>query len=66
MSGSGAAGEINEAIHEELFHRCALRVFVEQAELEQGWPEPEATRRLAYELYEDALACSERNIKPTG
>ena len=47
-----------EAIHDDLFHRCALRAFVEQAEAQQGWPDPEATRRLAYRLYEDALACS--------
>lgn len=50
-----------ELIHDELFHRCALRAFVAQAEAEQNWPDPEATRRLAYRLYEDALACSDRN-----
>ncbi len=53
----------DEAIHNDLFHRCALRAFVEQAEAQQCWPDPEATRRLAYRLYEDALACSERNRK---
>ena len=54
-----------EAIHDDLFHRCALRAFVEQAEAQQGWPDPEATRRLAYRLYEDAIACSERNRRDT-
>ncbi len=34
---------------------------MEQAEHEQQWPDPEATRRLAFRLYEDALAASERN-----
>ena len=51
----------DEAICNDLFHRCALRAFVEQAEREQSWPDPEATRRLAYRHYEDALAASERN-----
>jgi hypothetical protein len=55
----------DEAFCDDLFHRCALRAFVEQAEREQSWPDPEATRRLAYRLYEGALAASERNRHAT-
>ncbi len=45
---------------DDLFHGCALRAFVEQAERQQGWPDPEETRRLAYRYYEEALARSRR------
>lgn len=45
---------------DDLFHGCALRAFVEQAERTQGWPDPEETRRLAYQYYEEALATSRR------
>lgn len=45
-----------ENILDDLFHACALRAFVEQSHLCQGWPDPEATRQLAYSLYEEALA----------
>lgn len=38
---------------DDLFHGCALRAFVEQAERTQGWPDPEETRRLAYQYYEE-------------
>ena len=41
---------------DDLFHSCALRAFVEQSQIDQGWPNPEATRQLAYLLYEQALA----------
>lgn len=41
---------------DDLFHGCALVAFLEVART-TGWPPPpEATRALAYELYEDALA----------
>jgi hypothetical protein len=46
---------------DDLFLGCALLAFVEQATVEQGWPDCEATRRRAYRRYEDALA--ERNQK---
>lgn len=45
-----------------LFHGCALTAFLEQAQAERGWPNPEATRRRAYQLYEQALA--EKNGRP--
>jgi hypothetical protein len=43
-------------ILDDLFHGCALAAFLEQAVVEQGWPDAEATRRRAYGLYENALA----------
>jgi hypothetical protein len=44
---------------DSLFHGCAWRAFLEQAVLEGGPPDMEATRRRAYRYYEEALA--ERN-----
>lgn len=41
---------------DELFHACAMRAFIEQSHASGSWPCPEATRRLAYSLYEKALA----------
>lgn len=43
-------------ILDDLFHGCAFAAFVEQAVLDGGTPCPEATRRRAYRLYEEALA----------
>jgi hypothetical protein len=53
---------MTDDLFDDLFHGCALAAFVEQASAEQTWPDPEATRRLAYRLYEDALA--EKNGRP--
>jgi hypothetical protein len=46
----------SDDILDDLFMGCALAAFLEQAEAQQGWPDPEATRQRAYRLYEDALA----------
>jgi hypothetical protein len=46
----------SDSILDDLFHGCALFVFVEQASLAGGWPSAGATRRWAHELYESALA----------
>ena len=43
-----------------LFHACAFAAFVELAHAEQGWPDIEATRRLAYAYYEQQLAIKNR------
>jgi hypothetical protein len=43
-------------ILDDLFHGCALRAYVEQACIEQGWLDSEAIRRRAYQLYEEAVA----------
>ena len=43
-------------ILDDLFQSCALAAFLERAAIEQDWPDREATRRLAYQLYEEALA----------
>ena len=47
-------------ILDDLFHGVALQAFLEQARFRQGWPDAEDTRRLAFRLYEEALA--ERNL----
>ena len=47
---------MSESILDDLFLSCALTAFLEQSHAQKGWPDPEATRRLAYRIYEDALA----------
>jgi hypothetical protein len=48
--------EADNGILDDLFQACALTAFLEQAQAEQNWPNSEATRRRAYQLYEEALA----------
>ena len=43
-------------ILDDLFQGCAFAAFVEQARIEQGCPDPERTRRMAYEFFEEELA----------
>lgn len=51
----------------DLFHCCALTAFVEQARLQQVWPDLETTRRRACRLYEEALYATNRGkIEPCG
>lgn len=52
---------MSDDILDDLFQSCALHAFIEQAMLCGGWPDPEATRRLAYSLYEEALAAKNRS-----
>ena len=46
----------DDDILDDLFLGCALAAFLEQANAQRDWPDSEATRRRAYELYEQALA----------
>jgi hypothetical protein len=48
--------EHEHPVLDDLFHGCALAAFLERAVAEGGWPCVEATRRLAYDLYENSLA----------
>ncbi len=48
-------GSIGESILDDLFHGCAIAAFVERMVIERTMPDPEATRRLAYQLYESEL-----------
>jgi|GEM_PF-6349272 len=41
---------------DDLFLGCALTAYLEQAQIQQGWPDSEATRRRAYRMY--AVLCS--------
>ena len=50
----------DDSILDDLFPGCALAAFVEQAHAERGWPDIEATRRLAYAYYEQELAIKNR------
>jgi hypothetical protein len=43
-------------IWDDLFHGCAITAFVEEAIKARAMPDSEATRRRAYQLYEEALA----------
>jgi len=49
-------GETLDELLDDLFTGCAFAAFVEQAIAQGGPPDMEATRRLAYEMYEEALA----------
>lgn len=46
---------MNDPALDDLFHACALRAFLREAREARGWPAEEATRRRAYQLYEEAL-----------
>lgn len=50
-----AAADLNDIL-DDLFHGCAFAAYVELACLTGGPPDAEATRRLAFKLYEEALA----------
>jgi hypothetical protein len=42
-------------ILDDLFHGCALHAFLEQSAAQQAPPDCEATRRRAFDQYEQAL-----------
>ncbi len=50
----------NNSILDDLFHGCALVAFVERMAVEGRIPDIESTRRLAFQLYESALAKQHR------
>jgi hypothetical protein len=56
----------DDSVLDDLFPACALAAFLEQARAEQGWPDMEATRIRAYQLYEAALAEKNRRKQPAG
>jgi hypothetical protein len=45
-----------DSILDDLFHGCAWRAYLEVAAETGCWPDPEATRRRAFQFYEEALA----------
>jgi hypothetical protein len=49
-------------ILDDLFQWCAWKAYLDQAAEQQGWPDSEATRRRAYDYYEDALARKHRRL----
>jgi hypothetical protein len=52
----------SDDILDDLFHGCAFAAYVELAVTTGGTPDSEATRRLAFRYYEEALR--ERNATP--
>ena len=54
--------KIDDSIFDDLFHNCAFAAYLEIAVTTGLPPDSEATRRLAYRLYEEALA--ERQRQP--
>ena len=50
-------------ILDDLFHGCALHALIEEGVKCGGTPDSEATRRRAYQLYEEVLR--EKNLRPT-
>lgn len=47
--------ELDE-IFDDLFQYCAFTAYLEQAAIQQGWPDSEGTRQRAFRLFEEALA----------
>lgn len=45
-----------DAFFDDLFLGCAFAAWVDQAILEQDWPDEERTRLRAYRYFEEALA----------
>ena len=53
----------DDDIWDDLFLACALGAYLQQAKIEQGPPDSEATRQQAYQLYEEALAEKNRTTE---
>jgi hypothetical protein len=47
---------LDSDIFDSLFHSAALAAYLEVSTASGGPPDPEATKRLAYRIYEDTLA----------
>ena len=57
VRGNGGAMTVGVDLLDDLFHFCALRAYLEQSAVEPaGVPDSEATRRRAFDYYEEALA----------
>ena len=48
-----------DEILDDLLHGCALAAFVDLAIACRGYPESEATKRLACQYYEEAIAAKD-------
>jgi hypothetical protein len=56
---------MTDSILDDLFLSCALTAFLMQSHAQKGWPDSEATRCLAYRLYEAVLADENRKKRPS-
>jgi hypothetical protein len=58
---------MTDDVLDSLFHGCALRAYMEiYAQTRHFPPDSEATRRRAFQLYEEALAEKNRRKQPQG
>lgn len=60
---------LDSDIFDSLFHSCSLAAFIEIAITSGNPPDIETTKRLAYRLYEEALAAkntSRKSLYSTG
>jgi hypothetical protein len=52
----------DDPLWDDLFHGSAWAAFIEVAQEQGGWPDSEATRRLAFRLYEEALRAKNAGV----
>jgi hypothetical protein len=57
MTNTNRQGEaaMTDDILDDLFHACSLAAYLQQAQIQQGWPDSESTHRRACAYYEQAL-----------
>jgi hypothetical protein len=46
---------MSDDFFDDLFHGCAFAAYIEQAKVQQDWPDCEATRIRAFALFEEQL-----------
>ncbi len=58
---------MTDDILDDLFHACSLTAYLQQAQIQQNWPDSEATRQRAYAYFEEALKTKNlgENSRPT-
>ena len=45
---------MTDDILDDLFHACSLAAYLQQAQIQRGWPDSEVTRRRACTYFEEA------------
>jgi hypothetical protein len=55
---------MTDDILDDLFHACSLAAYLQQAQIQQGWPDSEATRRRACAYFEELL--KSKNLGDSG
>ncbi len=57
--------ELDPDIFDDLFHGGAWAAFLDQGHIEGGLPDSEATRRRAYQYYEEELRTRNEVVRKT-